>query len=333
MSKRALVIGIDDYGQDSLNGCEKDAISIAEAIEVNADGSPNFETRLLLGSNQEITSEVLHDQVTQLFSSSCDIAFFYFAGHGLLDSSLDRGYLVAQNSKRPHWGIQLNDIVQLAARAHPGVKSSVIMLDSCHAGMAGVDVLKDASEISRIGTGLTILAACRTNESAMEELGGGGGVFTNLVVDALRGGAADVLGRITPASVYAYIDQTLGAWGGQRPVYKANVDEFIVLRKVPPKVPEVTIRQLPKWFKDASSVFKLDPTYEEDRANVDLGDEIPMPIDEHVQIFKQLQNCNRNGLVEPVDAEHMYYAAMNSTGCKLTAAGAHYWKLASNKRV
>ena len=44
---------------------------------------------------------------------------------------------------------------------------------------------------------------------------------------------SDVIGRITPASVYALIDQTLGAWG-QRPLYKANVQSFVTLREVPP---------------------------------------------------------------------------------------------------
>ena len=50
-------------------------------------------------------------------------------------------------------------------------------------------------------------------------------------------------------------------------------------------------------------------------------------------MFKELQICNRHGLVVPVDAEHMYYAAINSTSCKLTALGAHYRKLAAMSRI
>jgi len=45
-----------------------------------------------------------------------------------------------------------------------------------------------------------------------------------------------------------------------------------------------------------------------------------------------LQLYESVGLVEPVDAEHMYFAAMNSKSCKLTALGLHYWKLAKDKR-
>jgi hypothetical protein len=42
--------------------------------------------------------------------------------------------------------------------------------------------------------------------------------------------------------------------------------------------------------------------------------------------------CNRHGLVVPIDAQHMYYAAINSTGCKLTAVGT-IEKLAEMRRI
>ena len=40
----------------------------------------------------------------------------------------------------------------------------------------------------------------------------------NLFVDALNGSAADILGQITPGSVYAHIDQSLGAWSQLSPI-------------------------------------------------------------------------------------------------------------------
>ncbi|WP_380941490.1 hypothetical protein [Sphingomonas floccifaciens] len=52
-----------------------------------------------------------------------------------------------------------------------------------------------------------------------------------------------------------------------------------------------------------------------------------------MRIFKGLQACNRNGLVVPVGTEHMYYAAIESRSCRLTAIGAHYRKLAETKRI
>ena len=73
--------------------------------------------------------------------------------------------------------------------------------------------------------------------------------------------------------------------------------------------------------------------FEPDRKNVpEEFKNIPVNED-NVRIFKELQTCNRHGLVTPIDAEHMYYAAIKSTGCKLTALGAHYRNLAAMERI
>jgi len=153
-----------------------------------------------------------------------------------------------------------------------------------------------------------------------------------LLLDGLNGSASDIRGNITPASLYSHVDQTLGPWE-QRPIYKANVQTFVTLRQVAPKVSLDILRKLPTYFPDPTTVFALDPSFEPDRENVpEKFKQIPVN-PANVAIFKELQICNRFGLVVPVDAEHMYYAAINSTGCKLTAVGAHYRMLASIKRI
>lgn len=335
MQNRALIVGIDDYGPgDSLLGCKKDAASVAEVIETNGDGSPNFDCALLLSSDkkQNVTARSLFTAIERLFLTECDVALFYFAGHGAFSDSLDQGYLVTQDGSYPNWGLSLADIVNMANSAHPKVRSSIIILDSCHSGAAGDRSGSGAASIATIGTGVTILGACRKDEGAVDDDGNGHGLFTGLLIDALKGGASDILGRITPASVYAYIDQTLGAWS-QRPVYKANVDRFVNLRSVPPRVSLDTIRRLPTMFEQVGSVFALDPSFEEDRSGAPLNVSLPPVNSDNVRTFKELQSCNRQGLVVPLNAEHMYYAAMNSTGCKLTSTGAHYWKLAKERKV
>jgi hypothetical protein len=40
-----------------------------------------------------------------------------------------------------------------------------------------------------------------------------------------------------------------------------------------------------------------------------------------------LQRLNRVGLVIPVDADAMYWAAINEKSCKLTPLGKHYWSM------
>lgn len=226
--------------------------------------------------------------------------------------------------------MSISEIVGLANNAYPRIKSSVIVLDCCNSGFAGEVQGAGNLNVSSIGNGVTILTACHRDGTAAEV--NGHGLFTEILIDGLTGGAADICGRITPASLYSHVDQVLGSWD-QRPIYKANVQRFITLREVAPKVPLAVLRELPVYFPDRTSIFNLDPSYEPDRKNVpEQFRHLPVnPV--HTRIFKDLQLCNRHGFVIPVDADHMYYAAINSTGCKLTAMGAHYRKLAEMKRI
>jgi hypothetical protein len=78
---------------------------------------------------------------------------------------------------------------------------------------------------------MTILTASSADQYASEE--NGRGVFTELLVDAMNGAAANLVGDVTPGSVYAHIDQSLGPWE-QRPVFKTNVKSFVSLRHAAP---------------------------------------------------------------------------------------------------
>ena len=326
--KKALVIGIDDYPLTPLQGCVNDALAVAELLETNGDGSPNFSVKSLTSNNSAVTSEILIQEIENLFEGNADIALLYFAGHGLINSA-GEGYLVSQDGRKGAWGINLTEILSLANNAHPKINSSVIILDSCHSGGLG-DVPAISANVSFIGHGITILTACDRDESAQEF--DGHGLFTGILLDSLKGSAADICGNITPAAVYTHVDQVLGPWE-QRPIYKTNVQTFITLRQVAPRIPTEILRKLPKYFPSPEDIFKLDPSFEPDRINIP-EDMRNLPVnEENVRVFKELQACNRLGLILPVNAEHMYYAAINSTGCRLTALGAYYRKLAASKRI
>jgi hypothetical protein len=328
--KKALIVGIDDYPTSPLNGCVNDAISIANTLERNGDGAPNFAVRQLTSTQVNVTTAMLSENIHKLFTGIADTVLLYFAGHGIINPDTNAGYIVSQNGSKGAWGISLAEIIGLANAAYPSIKSSVIILDSCHSGFAGEVTANVNPQISTIGTGVTILTACHRNETANEV--DGHGLFTAILLDGLCGGSADICGRITPASLYSHVDQTLGDWE-QRPIYKANVQTFITLRQVSPKIPLECLRRLPTYFPEATYEFPLDPSFEPDRTNIPVEFRNLPVNDDHVHIFKELQMCNRHGLVIPVNAEHMYYAAINSTGCKLTALGLHYRKLAEMKRL
>ena len=314
--KKALIIGINDYPSSPLRGCVNDANAIGTILETNGDGSPNFGVRLMTCPSTTITCPVLREAIEQLFSDDSDMALLYFSGHGYIKST--GGYLVTTDARKYDEGVSMDDVLTLANQSK--AKNKVIILDCCHSGAMGTPSLGSAS-IAQLSEGLSVLTASRDTEYALEI--NGSGVFTSLVVDALRGGAADLRGNITPGSLYAYIDEALGAWD-QRPIFKTNVTSFASLRKLPPKVPFEVMRRLTKYFTTADAEHKLDPSYED-------TDQRAIPA--NVAIFKDLQKLQSVGLVVPVDEEFMYFAAINSKSCRLTALGYQYWRLVNEKKI
>ena len=314
--RRALVVGIDDYPQSPLGGCVNDANSVAEILATHGSGSPNFDIRLLSSPPFSVTRSDLREAVDQLFATDCDIALLYFSGHGFVRSG--DGCIVTNDAESYDEGISMTDILAYANKSP--ARNRVIILDCCYSGQMGTPAITHAG-VAQLAEGLTVLTASRATEVAMERAGGG--VFTNLVLSALGGGAADLRGHITPGSVYAYVDQALGAWD-QRPIFKTNVAQFSSLRDIEPQVPLETLRQLITYFPAPDVEHNLDPTYEFDEPNHNP---------ENVRVFKDLQKMEGVGLVVPVGEEHMYYAAMHSKSCRLTALGTHYWRLANENKL
>ena len=341
--KKALVVGIDDYPGQPLKCCVKDATEVANLLRSNGDGSPNFEVELLTSPSGDASNRGLVQAVSRFFKSSvrAETAVLYFAGHGIINPLTDAGYLVGTDGGRGAWGMSLWELLGLANEAHRTITSSVIILDCCHAGHLGEVTGSSEGGASIVGKGVTILSSCNDDERSKES--GLHGVFTDLLLDALRGGCADICGSITPASVYSHIDQALGAFD-QRPLYKANVQRFVTLRQVEPRIKPEILRRLPKHFPDPDEMFPLDPSYEPDRQNVpERFRHIPTN-SEHAAVFKDLQKYNRQGLVVPVNFNHqgvqvpvevndMNTAAMESTGCELTALGKHYRRLAVRQKI
>lgn len=326
--RRALLVGINDYPNAPLNGCVRDATSLAAVLSTNGDGGPNFATRVLASDTQVVDQASLMAAVDDLFSAEADVVLFYFSGHGHLTDT--GGVLVTQDSDRAIVGLSMQELVAKTALAHKLVKSIIVILDCCHSGAAGEASGILAENVSSLGKGVILLSASHKNGYAIES--GGKGIFTDILIEGLQGAASDILGNITPASLYSLVDQTLGPWD-QRPVFKANVQAFVSLRTVVPKIPLATLRKLPEWFPSENYVFSLDPQYEPDRDNVPEAFRY-LPHDKQKEdTFLSLQLCNRLGLIVPHEAEHMYYAAINSTGCRLTALGVHYRKLAELRRI
>lgn len=317
--RKALVVGIDYYKNvGKLYGCVNDAYSVKSVLERNADGTINFGVKLLTGTgeNDAVPRQQLKQSIKDLFAGKSDIALLYFAGHGYIDTV--GGYIISSDNETGDDGISLSEILVLANDS--AAKNKIIILDSCHSGYAGA---KSASsqKIVELSDGLTILTASTSEQYAKEE--NGNGIFTKLLVDALNGAAGNLVGDVTPGGVYAHIDQSLGPWD-QRPVFRTNVQSFVSLRKVYPSISLEELQKIATLFPVPGYEYKLSPAFEP---------EGPCPEPEKTEIFETLQRYNRVNLLIPVDAPHMYHAAMESKSCRLTVLGEHYRSLVERKRI
>lgn len=318
--RRALCVGIDQYPVDPLRGCVNDATRMEAVLAKHQDGSPNFDCKLLVapagGPNEVVTRPILRQHTQQLFRDEAEVALFFFAGHGTVNDL--GGYLVTQDARQYDEGVALQDVLRLANESR--VHEVVVMLDSCFSGaMGNVPEIDNAAALLR--EGISILTASRGDQVSLES--GGGGVFTSLVLEALDGGAANVLGSVSAPGVYAFVEAALGAWH-PRPLFKSHVSRVIELRCCTPPIERAILRRLPALFPLPAEDLPLDPSWEPSSPNPDPANTLR---------FGDLQALNRVHLVMPIGTAHMYEAAIQSTGCRLTLSGRHYWRLAKENRI
>lgn len=314
--RRALIVGIDHYAAHPLTGCVNDAQILAGLLERHENGDRNFDCRLLLSGGEKVDRPTLRQALRELFAFPADLALLHFSGHGTVNDL--GGFLVTQDARQYDEGVAMSEVLQLANEA-TSVKEVVILLDCCHSGAFG-----NAPHVNNQATlreGIAVLTASRSTQPAIEV--NGRGVFTSLIAAALCGGAADVLGKVTVGSVYAYVDQILGAWDS-RPLFKAHVASLTPLRHCNPIVPASIIRLLPDLFPKPDFIYPLDPSFEPSAEPFEHPNE---------EIFGKLQLLRDARLLVPHGSSHLYFAAMESKGCRLTPLGRFYRDLAAAGRI
>ena len=313
--KRALIIGINDYDGSPLKGCINDANNIFNLIQRNEDGTPNFDCKKLISSEVRITRSMLKENIEKLFKDEADMAFLYFSGHGTSNNL--GGFIVTQDAAKYDEGVSMSDILKYANNSK--AKECIIMLDCCFSGHLGT--LPEIDNKAVIKEGVSILTASRSNQVSVESAGNG--LFTSLVCDALKGGAADLLGSVTTASIYAHVEPIFSAWE-QRPLFKTHISKSTILRRCKPKIDPEILRELKVMFPTADYKLPLDKTFEPE-------EEPKGHINE--KTFAKLQACRALNLVQPDGEDHMYWAAINNKSCSLTPLGQFYWHLVKANKI
>lgn len=318
---RALIVGLDEYDQiPPLTGCVNDAREVRKILSHHEDGSDNFDCHLFTSpGNNEITRKFLRKQWSKLFDHYEDDILFYFSGHG--HPTEVGGYIVTWDAEEGDPGLSMDELLTLANRST--ARSVLLILDCCFAGHLGnpAPLQAGSQNLSLLRSGLTIMAASRPLQTAGEK--DGQGVFTSLVVDALRGGAADVRGRVSAASIYAYVEQALGPWD-QKAVYKSHAYKLPPVRQCKPSVPDSTLRWVSSVFTQPDECFRLDPSFEHTE---------PSAKKEHVEIFNKFKVLRNARLLTTEEDKDLYYIALESKTVTLTPLGKFYRRLALSKNL
>jgi hypothetical protein len=316
--KRALLVGIDSYDAlADLSGCVNDVQAIAPLLARNEDGNVNFQCQTRTSAGQRVTRDALLADLDGLLGSKADLALLYFAGHGAPVSG--DVALVTQDATTTTPGVTMGEVMAKITTSPVG--EVVILLDCCFSGAAGA-VPQLGAEVASLRDGVSILTASRAQEGAAET-DQGRGAFSTYLEGALRGGAADTLGKVTVAGLYSYLDEAFGAWD-QRPLFKANVSRLVPIREAEPPIERASLRSLTEWFPDPTYEFPLDPSFEPEA-------EPDHP--ENEAIFDGLQKLRAARLLVPIGEDHMYFAAMNSGACRLTPLGRLYWQMVHGERL
>jgi hypothetical protein len=329
--RRGLVVGINTYEHSrQLTGCVADAEAISKVLRWHSDDELNFECNVLLDKteeNQPITSTVLEKACRELFADIRDDVVLYFSGHGVLTEH--GGYLCANDSTRDHWGVSMDTIMRMASSSK--ARDILIILDCCHAGdiaSPGLLAGNGQNPLALLREDATVIAASLSSQASVEA--DGRGVFTRAVVDALEGGAADMMGWVTASSIYAYVERRFGAFE-QRPVYKSYATGVRVVRKCPPKIERPKLRRLVEFFNTQEFQYQLDPEHEREDRNGKLKKSIN---EEKVAIGRLLKNYRDAGLLKPtIPGEQLFWTAQDNHTVELTWAGREYWWLAKQKRL
>jgi len=315
--RRALLVGINHYDRSPLKGCIPDTERMKEVISKHENGDPNFDCHMWISNPDErnITVAHLKSKLHDLFNHEADVVLFYFSGHGA--STTLGSYLVTQDAQKFDEGVSLSEVIAMANNSK--ATEVIIILDCCHSGDIGNSIeISDRKALLR--EGVSILTASRDTQYAMESKGFG--VFTTIIYDALKGGAADILGKVNVARIYNYVDIMLDSWR-QRPVFKSHVSKMISLRNCTPKIPFKTLRKLSTYFDGEKNGIKLSKEYIANSTNENGL----------IAVMSDLREYHANGLLLPVKSHSLDEAAKNSEACVLTPLGIYYKDLVLKNRI
>ncbi|MBX3171725.1 MAG: caspase family protein [Candidatus Eremiobacteraeota bacterium] len=195
-----VALGVNQAGNaPKLSFAEKDAQSLSEKLQ-----SPLFESsevRLLTG--EKARTEVLRRTFEELGKDAQpqDTLVLFLAGHGSLDS---QGYHFLMAPGQPSVD---GPILAQWLREFPAQKQFVI-LDTCHAGAVSDEIASSfalSQQRMARGSGVYMLAACRSDQSALELPSLQHGLLTYSLLEGLNSAPPNSRQQVTVSGLVYYV--------------------------------------------------------------------------------------------------------------------------------
>ncbi len=257
-NKWALVVGISQFHDPSLNlkFTGKDAKDFASVLADPKFG--RFPAANVHTLTADVTTRQLKEELNWLARKAepDDLVLIFLASHGTSRSqdTADVNYVVTSDTDLKDQDslfatsiamVDISDIVRTRIRA----RRTVILLDTCHSGGAGIanreralqvtESAPSASVLERIsqGIGRAILSSSQEDQSSYEGAPFQNGYFTHFLIEAMRrDNGMDTIEQMYPylkdqvSKAAATKSTTRGAYvAGAAPAAKANLGQTPVL--------------------------------------------------------------------------------------------------------
>ncbi|MBS2033827.1 caspase family protein [bacterium] len=195
-----IAVGLNQAGNAvKLNFAEKDAQSLSERLQ-----SPLFsscDVRLLAGeqARTDLIGQAFQDLAKE--AQAQDTLVLFLAGHGTLDS---KGYHFLMSPGQP--SLDGQTLAQWL-REFPAQKQFVI-LDTCHAGAVSDEMAAsfavNQQRLAR-GSGVYMLAACRSDQSALELPSLQHGLLTYSLLEGLKSAPPNSRQQVTVSGLVYFV--------------------------------------------------------------------------------------------------------------------------------
>jgi hypothetical protein len=255
----AVIVGISRYSSmdiPQLRYADRDAQEfydiMTKPIEEGGGGVPKPNVRFLL--NERASSSNVRGALTDFLKLAIedDIVFIYFAGHGAPDPDRPKVlYLLTYDSdlaKLAATSVKMQEI-QDALRDYVAARTVLVFVDACHSrgvtgalatrALASPDLVNDyLAELARARASTMTFSASDVNQLSQEDKrwGGGHGVFTYYLLEALRGKADfnnDKMVRLGELTQYVSDNVRRETKAQQSPISSGNFDINLPLTVVP----------------------------------------------------------------------------------------------------